>query len=299
MITPACISVGDRVAIIATARKIIPEEIAIAIKIFKDWGLNVVLGKNIFNEYNQFAGTDEERAADLQSMIDDDSIKAIFCARGGYGTVRLLEKVDFTALERKPKWMVGYSDITALHAHLNAMGIETIHATMPLNFNEEGIAPDTLSSLKTALFDGKISYTFSTDSFSRRGSAEGIFVGGNLSVLYSLSGSVSDINTDGKILFLEDLDEYLYHIDRMIINLKRAGKLNNLAGLIVGGMSDMNDNQVPFGKTAYEIIMEAVDKYEYPKVFGFPAGHIKDNRALIMGRKARLSVNDTTELAFV
>ena len=195
--------------------------------------------------------------------------------------------------KKNPKWIIGYSDVTVLHSHIHQnFGIETIHATMPLNFpknNNESIA---LSSLYNALTSNNIEYIINPLSTEKTGETTGILTGGNLSLLYALSGTVSDIYTNGKILFLEDIDEYLYHIDRMILQLKRCGKLKNLAGLIVGGMTDMKDNLIPFGKNAYEIIADAVKEYDYPVCYGFPAGHIEDNRALILGRNVSLSVTE-------
>jgi len=297
MITPNPINIGDKVAIVATARKISFEEIEPAIKVFNDWGLEVMLGDNLFKAANQFAGTDEERAADMQQMLDDDSIKAIIITRGGYGTVRIVDALDFSEFLKHPKWIVGYSDVTVLHSHVNNnFGVETIHATMPLNFTKN--TPEALESLKKALFGKKLEYEFDSGALSRAGKAKGILVGGNLSILYSLIGTASDVDTDEKILFIEDLDEYLYHVDRMMINLKRAGKLTKLAALVVGAMSEMNDNAIAFGQTAEEIIFDAVKEYDYPVVFGFPAGHINDNRALIMGRKLKMIVGEKCSIEF-
>ena len=222
-------------------------------------------------------------------MLDDPAIKAILCARGGYGTVRMIDQLPFDMFCKNPKWIIGYSDITVLHAHVHSnFGIETIHATMPLNFEKN--SKTALESLKNALTGTSISYQLPPHPFNRKGNAKGILVGGNLSVLYSISGSVSDLKTENKILFLEDLDEYLYHIDRIMMQLKRCGKLENLAGMILGGFTDMNDNDTPYGKDALEIISEHVAKFSYPVAFGFPAGHLDDNRALIMGRDAALTV---------
>ncbi len=298
MITPPYLKNNDKIAIVSTARKISEKEIQPAVNKFKEWGLNVVTGNNLFKEYNQFAGTDEERISDLQNMLDDNSVKAVICARGGYGTSRIVDEIDFTGFCKNPKWIIGYSDVTVLHSHIHAnFNTETLHATMPVNFN--GNTSESLESLRDALFGKKISYKAGKFSLNRSGKAEGILTGGNLSILYSMSETRSDINTDGKILFIEDLDEYLYHIDRMIMNFKRSGKLSRLAGLIVGGMTEMKDNEIPFGKSAEEIIAEAVREYNYPVCFNFPAGHINDNRTLILGREIRLNVNDNySELLF-
>ncbi len=298
MITPAYLKKNDKIAIISTGRKISKQEIQPAITKFEQWGLKVILGKNLFKEFNQFAGNDAQRADDLQEMLDDISIKAIICARGGYGTVRIIDKINFSIFCKHTKWIVGYSDITVLHSHIHGnFGIETLHSTMPVNFIKNN-SSNSLETMRKALFGEKISYSLNPSTLSRKGNAQAILVGGNLSVLYSLTGSKSDINTDGKILFIEDLDEYLYHIDRMIMALKRAGKFDKLAGLIIGAMSDMNDNEIPFGKTPKEIIAEAVAEYSYPVYFDFPAGHIEDNRALILGRNIQLNVNDSVNITY-
>ncbi len=288
-IIPPYLQKGDTVAIVATARKISMEELQPAIDIINAWGLKVVLSKNIFCVDNQFAGTDEERAADMQWALDDNNIKSVICARGGYGTVRIIDKLDFTNFLKHPKWVVGYSDITVLHQHINQnFSIASLHATMPINF---AVNEEATESLRKALFGEELNYTIPAHSLNRAGEAIGELIGGNLSLIYALCGSKSDIDTKGKILFIEDLDEYLYHIDRMMMNLKRSGKLQNLTGLIVGGMSDMKDNTVPFGKTAEEIILDAVKEYNYPVCFNFPAGHIHRNLAMVMGREVCLSVS--------
>jgi len=294
-IAPAYLKKGDKIGVLACARKISADEIQPAIDILNSWGLEVILSKNLFCVDNQFAGTDEERAEDLQAMLDNTSVKAVISARGGYGTMRVIDKIDFTQFKKNPKWVLGYSDITALLSHINNIGIETLHATMPINFTKNAEATETL---RKALFGEHLNYTVNAHPLNRKGTAEAELTGGNLSILYALSGSVSDINTKGKILFIEDLDEYLYHIDRMMLNLKRSGKLDDLAGLIVGGMSDMRDNTVPFGKTAEEIIFEAVKEYNYPVCFNFPAGHVDRNLALYFGRKVKLKVAETVELFF-
>jgi muramoyltetrapeptide carboxypeptidase len=288
-VIPAYLQKGDTIAIVATARKISMEELQPAIDIITNWGLKVVLSKNIFCIDNQFAGTDEERAADMQWALDDANIKAVICARGGYGTVRIIDKLDFTNFVKHPKWIVGYSDITVLHQHINQnFGIGSLHATMPINFAKNTEATE---SLRKALFREELIYTIPAHALNRSGEASGELIGGNLSLIYALCGSKSDIDTKGKILFIEDLDEYLYHIDRMMMNLKRSGKLQHLAGLIVGGMSDMKDNTIPFGKTAEEIILDAVKEYNFPVCFDFPAGHIDRNLALVMGREVSLTVS--------
>jgi muramoyltetrapeptide carboxypeptidase len=259
----------------------------------------VLEGNHLYDSYHQYAGNDEARAIDFLKMLNDESIRAIICSRGGYGTVRIIDRIDFSNFVKDPKWIIGYSDITVFHSHINRhFNTETLHAIMPVNIKSPYTDDPSVDSLKKALFGKKLEYTVPTDSGSRRGKAEGVITGGNLSMLYSLIGSPSDIDTDGKILFIEELDEYLYHIDRMMMNLKRSGKLNRLEALIVGGMTGMRDNKVPYGKTANEIVMETVAEYNYPVVLNFPAGHTDDNRALIMGRKIRLEVSDQTILTF-
>lgn len=297
MIRPPFLKKGDTIGIAATARKISEAELMPAITKFREWGFQVLLSEALYAEDHQFAGTDQQRLSGFQKLLDNNTVKAIIIARGGYGTVRLIDEIDFTSFKKNPKWIIGYSDVTVLHSHIHQnFGIETIHATMPLNFpknNNESIA---LSSLYNALTSNNIEYIINPLSTEKTGETTGILTGGNLSLLYALSGTVSDIYTNGKILFLEDIDEYLYHIDRMILQLKRCGKLKNLAGLIVGGMTDMKDNQIPFGKNAYEIIADAVKEYDYPVCYGFPAGHMEDNRALILGRKISLAVTEKTSI---
>ena len=300
LITPPILKKGDSVGIVAPARKVTKEEIEPAIKIISQWGFNVVEGKNLYRSYNQFSGTDLDRASDFQQMIDNPEVKAIICARGGYGTTRILDHINLRNLQRDPKWVVGYSDITVLHSLLNSWYmVETIHGIMPVNFPKNMEDSVATESLRRVLLGDAPTYTAMHHPFNREGSIKGELCGGNLSILYSLTGSHADINPERKILFIEDLDEYLYHIDRMMMNLKRSGKLSNLAGLVVGGMTDMNDNTVPFGMNALEIIREAVDEYDYPVCFNFPAGHIDNNLALIMGRRAILEVNhNETSLTF-
>ena len=289
MLRPPDLKAGDKVGILSTARKISLDEIQPAIKVLEDWGLEVIAGDTIGLEHNQYAGTDQQRRADIQKMMNDPEIKAIICARGGYGTVRIIDDIDYTTLLNRPKWIVGYSDLTVLHAHLNSkMGLQTLHATMPINFEKN--STEALESLRKALFGEPLTYEFPAHPFNRSGVVRGPIYGGNLSVIYSITGTSSGIHPAHCILFLEDLDEYLYHVDRMMMNLKRGMKLDNLGALIVGGMTDMNDNAIPYGKTAEEIIHEHLDGFDYPVCFGFPAGHIEDNRTLILGRQTRLSI---------
>lgn len=288
MTTPPTLQPGDTIAIACPARKMTAVELEPAIAIIKSWGYEVMLGNTVGGEYNQFSGTDEARAADMQQLLDNPNVKAIISARGGYGNVRVVDQLDWTQFKQNPKWLIGYSDSTVMHAQLQSMGFASLHASMPVNFPKN--TPEALESIKDALAGKPLAYYVSAHEYNRQGVAEGELIGGNLSVLYSISGSASDMDTYGKILFLEDLDEYLYHIDRMMMQLERSGKLANLAGLVIGGMSDMRDNAIPFGKDALQIIHERVAKYSYPVCYGFPAGHIDDNRALVMGAPHRLEV---------
>ena len=287
---PVNLKKGDTIAIVSTARKVSSKELAPAILFAKKMGLEVQLGITIDAEKNQYAGDDALRAQDFQDLLDSPHIKAIWCARGGYGTIRMVDVLDFTRFIQHPKWLIGYSDVTVLHSHINRLNIPTIHGQMSLEIEKKSQA--SRDTLQQALFGEHpgISYGLDSSLLSRSGKASGILVGGNLSVLYSILDSPSELDWEGKILFIEDLDEMLYHIDRMMQNLKRSGRLKNLAGLIVGGMSQMRDNTIAFGKTAHQIIFEAVEKYQYPVCFNFPAGHIHDNRALVFGRKATLVV---------
>lgn len=286
--TPSYLKKGDTVLIIATARARNKEQILPAIHALKTWGLIVETGKNLYKQYHQFAGTDKQRADDLQWALNHTTAKAIIIAGGGYGTLRIIDDVNFTAFKKYPKWIAGYSDTTVLHSRLMFLKTPCIHSTMAFQFSKH---PEATESLRKLLFGEKISYKVPENRLNRAGQAEGQIVGGNLSLLYALSGSKDDVLTRNKILFIEDLDEQLYHIDRMLLQLKRSGKLKNLKALLVGGMTDMKDNAVPFGKTAEEIIYDAVKEYNYPVCFGFPAGHIEKNMALYFGKKASLLVS--------
>lgn len=276
-------------AIVATARKVAREELTPAVNALESWGLQVILGPNLFEEDHQYGGTDERRAEALQWAIDLPHVKAILCARGGYGTMRLMNRVNLSPLKHQPKILAGFSDITVLHSALNNIGLSSLHSTMPLSWPNN--TPEAIESLRKALFGVKSSVELHANKLNRVGLAEAQLVGGNLSLLYALSGTPYKLETDGKILFIEDLDEYLYHIDRMMLSLKMSGALANLAGLVVGGMSDMKDNTVPFGKTAEEIIREHVNAYNYPVCFDFPCGHIADNQALWLGKLYELEVS--------
>lgn len=290
MITPEFLQKGDTVAILATARKIDETTLEPAKKLLESWGLNVVIGRSIGKEENQLAGPDWLRATDFQDMLDNPKIKAIWAAKGGYGTVRIIDRIDFTKFRKKPKWIVGFSDVTVLHSHINNMGIETLHAMMAVS--AKSASPDAIESLRKSLFGEKLEYHISPNERNKNGKAKGEIVGGNLSVLYSIMGSKSQVDYKGKILFIEDLDEYLYHIDRMMMNLKRNGWFDGVKAVIVGGMTEMNDNDIPWGKDAHAIIEDVLKDYKFPVIYGFPAGHIKDNRALILGKTVTIDANE-------
>ena len=287
--TPPYLRPGDTVAITCPAKKL-PRDINDAVNLLKSWGLNVILGETVHASWNQFAGDDELRATDFQRFLNDPSVKAIFAARGGYGTMRIIDRLDFSGFSNHPKWIIGFSDITVLHSHIQAIyKTESIHGQMPLTIREG--SEISLETLKKALFNEEINYTFTSKANNKSGEAEGILIGGNLTLLVMMAGSVSEQDFSGKILFLEDVGEYLYSIDRMMWNLKRAGKLNNLKGLIVGGFTELKDNDIPFGQTAEQIILDHVKEFDFPVCFDFPAGHIPDNRALIFGRMSSLKVD--------
>lgn len=290
MIVPPYLKKGDTVAIVATARKHIDDDLKLAKEFLENWGLKIVIGSSIGLDNNQLAGTDEERAFDFQTQLDNPNVKAIWCVRGGYGTVRMVDLLDFTKFKRNPKWVVGFSDVTVLHNHINTLGIQSIHGMMPVNIPRA--TPEAKESLRKALFGEPLSYAIPYDSMNKIGTTKGELVGGNLSILYSLFGSNSAIDCSDKILFLEDLDEYLYHVDRMMMNLKRNGCLESLKGIVVGSMTKMKDNDIPWGKNALEIIEDITKKYNIPMVYNFPAGHIPDNRALIFGRQVLLEVSE-------
>lgn len=279
---------GDKVAITCPAKKL-PIPMTDAVNLLIGWGLDVILGDTVNASYHQFAGDDAFRAADLQRFIDEDSIKAIICARGGYGTIRMIDLVDFSHLKSNPKWLVGFSDITLLHAHVIAnCNLPCIHGQMPLNIPDA--SRYSLETLRMALFGEELAYNIEPTPHNRTGKGSGTLIGGNLSLLLATNGSVSDMDYSGKILFIEDVGEYLYSVDRMLRALKRAGKFKNLAGLIVGGFTDLKDNDIPFGQTLPEIVMDIVAEYDYPVCFDFPAGHIPNNCSLILGKKLNLSV---------
>lgn len=294
---PPYLKKGDTIGILATARKIEKEPLAPAIKLMESWGLHVVIGKTVGLDNNQLAGPDWQRATDLQQMMDNPSIKAIWCAKGGYGTVRLIERLDFAKFKQKPKWFIGFSDATVLHSHINNLDIATLHGMVAISVGRA--TPQALESFRKALFGEKLAYSIPAHKFNKTGKATGELIGGNLSVLYSIIGSPSEADYKGKIIFIEDLDEYLYHIDRMMMNLKRNGYFKDVKGIIVGGMTKMRDNDIPWGHDALEIIQDITKEYNIPICFNFPAGHIQDNRALVFGKQATLDISTAgTKITF-
>ncbi len=290
MITPEFLQKGDTVGILATARKIDLVNLQPAIKLLESWGLHVVIGKTIGKSDNQLAGADWQRATDFQEMIDDPKIKAVWAAKGGYGTVRIIDRINFTAFKKKPKWIIGFSDVTVLHSHINNMNIETLHSIVAIS--AKTASPQAIESLRKALFGEPLEYKLAAHPYNKNGKTKGEIIGGNLSVLYSILGSKSEVDTKGKILFIEDLDEYLYHIDRMMMNLKRNGYFDEIKALVIGGMTQMNDNDIPWGKDALAIIQDVLKDYNFPIIYNFPAGHSKDNRAMIFGQTVSIDVNE-------
>jgi muramoyltetrapeptide carboxypeptidase len=290
--TPPYLQPGDTIALVCPAGYMPPEKAQACIDTLRAWGYEVRVGATLTRESpNYFSGTDDQRLADLQQALDDPSIKAILCARGGYGLSRIIDSIDFSAFVKAPKWIIGFSDVTVLHAHIHAnYKIATLHAPMAGAFNDGGAEGKFVASLRHALEGKKNKYTCEVHPLNRKGEGVGPLVGGNLSLLAHLVGTPSEIKTKGKILFLEDVGEYLYNIDRMLYQLKRNGRLDRLAGLIIGGFTDIKDTTRPFGQTVYEIIHDVVREYDYPVAFGFPVSHGKDNYALKAGEGYKLKV---------
>ena len=300
MIAPLPLKPGDKIGLIAPSRKINSGDLDEFSEMISEWGYQIVYGQNLYGEHHQFAGKDDERAEDFLQMVKDPEIKAILTVRGGYGSVRILEMLDVKSIKKNPKWIIVYSDITVFHSFYNkVIECETIHAAMPVNFTRESRNNPSWQKLWGVLRGDMTGYEIPTHELNRLGKTTGMLVGGNLSVLFSLRGTLCDLETDGKILFIEDLDEYLYHVDRMMMNLKISGKLKGLKGLIIGGMTQMKDNTIPFGKSAYEIIADAVNDYNYPVAFNFQAGHCDPNFPLILGRNIVLEVkNNASKIEF-
>jgi len=299
---PPYLKKGDTIGIVAPAGFMPIEKMQSCIETLDAWGYNVVLGETTHsNSTNYFSGTDEERLADLQAMMDDKKIAAILCARGGYGMSRIIDDLSFKKFKKHPKWIIGYSDITVLHSHLHTnYNIASLHAPMAAAFNDGVNDNPYIQSIRKALDGEPAEYEAPSHEFNKAGSAEGELVGGNLSLLAHLIGTDSDIKTKNKILFLEDIGEYLYSIDRMLLQLKRAGKLDKLAGLIIGKFTDNKDTERPFGRSVYEIIYEQIKEYDFPICFDFPVSHEKENYALKVGVEYELEVEgDKTKLTEV
>ena len=296
LIRPEYLKIGDTIAIIAPSGVLNDHENYInkAKKLLESWELNVIIGKNVFNNYGHFSGTDKERTKDFQRALDDKTISAIWCARGGYGAMRIIDDLDYSEYLKSPKWIIGYSDITAIHNDLHILGSESIHSIMCKSLEDKDINNDrSIQALKDVLFGNKLSYNFNNKPENKLGKTSGQIVGGNLTLLHGLIGSKSSINTAGKILFIEDLGEYHYHIDRMLISLKRAGYFDNCNGLVVGDFSDLRKNTTPFGKNIKEIILDAVKEFNFPVLFDFPAGHEELNMPIILGRNIIMDINSS------
>ena len=302
LIQPPYLKAGDTVAIVAPSGilKNRADEIERAKNLLKVWGLNYVVGKHVFSDDNHFAGTDDERCEDFQNALDDPKISAIWSARGGYGTVRIIDKLDYSKFKRKPKWIIGYSDITALHNEVHNEGFQSIHAMMCVSLSDDNIGLDeTIATLKDALFGSPLFYTLEGSTYNRTGTVAAPLVGGNLTVLHTMLASKSSIDVSDKILFIEEIGEYEYHIDRMLQSLKRAGYFDNCKGLIVGDISKVRKNTTAWGTSVQQLILDALSIYDFPIAFNMPAGHERDNRAMILGRTVELTVGkDKSELKF-
>ena len=289
---------GDLIEILAPAKSIEKTRVDTAVKILKTMGFSVRVSKYCLGSYNYFSGTISERLSDFQNAIDDDEVKAILCARGGYGCVQIVDKIQWANMLRNPKWIIGFSDVSVFHQKLWGMGLKSIHGTMPLNFSDNSV--ESLSTLKNALTTNSYSIKSKQTKHDKAGSAKAILIGGNLSILYSLLGTDDHVDYNNSILFIEDLSEPIYHLDRMLYALSKAGVLSRIKGLVVGGMTDMTDTAVPFGMVYEEVILSHFEYRNIPLCFNFLAGHINDNRAIIIGSEAELNVSSTgSELRFL
>ena len=295
LIQPPYLKTGDTIAIVAPSGilKNRTAEIEKAKALLISWGLAVVIGKHVFNQNNHFSGTDDERCEDFQNALDDPKISAIWSARGGYGAVRILDKLDFTKFKQHPKWIIGYSDITALHSQVHNLGFESLHAMMCTSLQDDiETIKETVSTFKEALFGNPLAYQLKGSEYNKIGFVSAPIVGGNLSVLNSLLGSETSLDTSGKIVFIEEISEYKYHIDRMLQSLKRAGYFDNCKGVIVGDISKVRKNTTLWGSSIEQLILDVLSEYNFPIAFNMPAGHEKDNRAIILGKTVNLTVNN-------
>ena len=293
LIKPDYLKSGDTIAIIAPSGVLNNRNQAIenAKKLIIEWGLVPIIGNNIYKKNYHFAGNDKERFDDLQWAFDHKNIKAIWCARGGYGSIRIVDKLNFDQFKKYPKWLIGYSDITVLHNKLNNLGFETIHGMMAVNMEEnQKEIIESIESLKNCLFGKLKSYHINNNKYNRIGKSSGILVGGNLTLLASQLGSNSEIDTKNKILFIEEIGEYKYHIDRMLQSLKRAGFFDNCNGVIIGDMSEIKINSPSWGSSVNELIYDVLKPYKFPISFGIQSGHLKHNKSLIFGRNIDLDV---------
>ncbi len=289
---PALLNTGDKVAIVAPAGMVEPSYIERTTEILETWGLKVEKGKHLLSRYHQFAGKDEQRLEDFQQAIDSDEVKAVICARGGYGTIRIVDRINWNKFRQAPKWITGFSDITSIHLSVLEQGIQSVHSIMPINIGELEINSQPVEMLARVLFEGKVEYELPVNDLNTTGTEIAPVTGGNLSLIYALAATPFAANLEGKILFLEDVGEDYYHIDRMMQSLRLSGVLEKLSGLIVGGLTQMKDDKRPFGKTPKEIIAEVVEDYDYPVVFDFPAGHMKNNLPVILGAKTAMEVTN-------
>ena len=292
LVRPAYLKKGDTIMILAPAGRIKDKKgLEAGIELANHWGLVVFFGNHLLSQDNTFAGTDEQRLEDLQKALDNSSIKAIWAARGGYGTVRIVDDLDFSKFMQQPKWIIGYSDITVLHNKLHELGYQSVHGQMPLTLNlEDPVQRESIQSLYKTLFGKKLQYKIDSSEFNRLGESSGQLVGGNLSIVYSMLASDTNLNMNRKVLFIEDVGEALYHIDRMMISLKRAGYFLDCEGIIVGNFKLKANESNPFGKSLEDIVLEAAEGTDFPIIFNFPAGHVDDNRSLLLGSYVDLKV---------
>jgi len=302
LIQPPYLKAGDTVAIVAPSGilKNRNDEVQQAVVLLQSWGLNAIVGKHVFSKSDHFAGTDDERCEDFQKALDDPTVSAIWCARGGYGTVRILDKLDYTKFKKHPKWIIGYSGITALHNQVHNEGYQSIHALMCVSLTKDlEDIKETLATFKSTIFGNPVNYTLEGSSYNKTGVTSGLLVGGNLTMLHTMLGSKTSIDMTGKILFIEEIGEYKYHIDRMLQSLKRAGYFENCKGVIVGDMSKLRKNTTLWGTSIEQLILDALADYDFPIAFNMPAGHEKDNRAMVLGKTIKLKVEkDKSSLNF-